>query len=204
VAGRYVPNVSAWAFGGARMGESSDMFDDATGYYVARLDTMHAEGVASFDDVRDEIKEKMSRDKVVEEFMTLGRNLTESAGALGFEGAAQRRALTVSKSGTFARTMQTEGLGGFNEAVGAAFSLPLGAVSQPIRTNEGVFVIRVDRRVQTDSAEFAKQKEQQRAQVLRGMREQMVRDYLESLRKSASIVDSRKKLNSAARRQSAA
>jgi hypothetical protein len=32
----------------------------------------------------------------------------------------------------------------------------------------------------------------------------MVRDYLEGLRKSASIVDSRKKLNAAARRQSAA
>ena len=204
VAGRYVPNVSAWAFSGARNGESSEMFDDASGYYVARLDTLHAEGLASFEEVRDEIKERLAKNKVVEEFMTLGHNMTASAAALGFEGAAQRRALTVSKSNTFSRTMQTEGLGGFNEAVGAAFSLPIGAVSQPIRTNEGVFVIRVDRRVPADSAAFAKQKEQQRTQVLRGMREQVVRDYLEGLRKSASIVDSRKKLNSAARRQSAA
>ena len=204
VAGRYVPNVSAWAFNGARNGESSEMFDDASGYYVARLDTLHAEGVASFEEVRDEIKERLAKNKVVEEFMTLGHNMTASAAALGFEGAAQRRALTVSKSNTFSRTMQTEGLGGFNEAVGAAFSLPIGAVSQPIRTNDGVFVIRVDRRVPSDTAAFAKQKEQQRTQVLRGMREQMVRDYLEGLRKSASIVDSRKKLNSATRRQSAA
>ena len=202
VAGRYVPNVSAWAFSGARNGESSEMFDDPSGYFVARLDTLHAEGVASFDEVRDEIKQKIATDKVVDEFMTLGRNMTESAAALGFEGAAQRRALTVSKSQTFSRTMQTDGIGGFNEAVGAAFSLPLGAVSQPIRTNEGVFVIRVDRRVAADSAGFVKQKEQQRTQVLRGMREQMVRDYLEGLRKSSSIVDSRKKLNAAARRQS--
>ena len=133
VAGRYVPNVSAWAFSGARNGESSEMFDDPSGYFVARLDTLHAEGVASFDEVRDEIKQKIATDKVVDEFMTLGRNMTESAAALGFEGAAQRRALTVSKSQTFSRTMQTDGIGGFNEAVGAAFSLPLGAVSQPIR-----------------------------------------------------------------------
>ena len=204
VAGRYVPNVSAWAFSGARDGESSEMFDDVSGYYVARLDTLHAEGVASFDEVRDEIKERLAKERVVDEFMTLGRNMTQSAASLGFEGAAQRRALTVSKSAAFSRTMQTEGLGGFNEAVGAAFSLPIGAVSQPIRTAEGVFVIRVDRRVPADSAAFVKQKEQQRAQVLRGMREQMVRDYLESMRKSASVVDSRKKLNAAARRQSAA
>ncbi len=202
VGGRYVPNVGAWAFSGARAGESSEMFDDASGYYVARLDTAHAEGVAAFDEVRDEIKDRLAREKVMDEFMTLGRNLTTSAATLGFEGAAQRRALTVAKSGMFARTMQTEGLGGFNEAVGAAFALPIGAVSQPIRTAEGVFVIRVDQRKAADRAEFDKQKEQQRAQVLRGMREQMVRDYLEGLKKSASIVDSRKKLNAAARRQS--
>lgn len=202
VAGRYVPNVSAWAFGGARAGESSEMFDDPSGYYVARLDTLHAEGTASFEEVRDEIKERLAKDKVVAEFMTLGRNMTQSAAALGFEGAAQRRALTLSKSNAFTRTMQTEGLGGFNEAIGAAFSLPIGATSQPIRTNDGVYVIRVDRRVKADSAEFVKQKELQRSPVLRGMREQMVRDYLEGLRKGAAIVDSRKKLNSAARRQS--
>ena len=204
VAGRYVPNVSAWAFSGVRAGESSEMFDDASGYYVARLDTLHTEGIASFDEARDEIKDRLARDKVVEEFMNLGRNITQSAATSGFEGAAQRRALTISKSAAFARTMQTEGLGGFNEAVGAAFSLPIGAVSQPIRTNDGVFVIRVDRRVPADSAAFVKQRDQQRAQVLRGMREQMVRDYLEGLRKSASIVDSRKKLSTAARRQTAA
>jgi peptidyl-prolyl cis-trans isomerase D len=202
VAGRYVPNVSAWAFGGAHAGESSEMFDDASGYYVARLDTMHAEGLASFEEARDEIKDRIAKDKVVAEFMTLGRAITQSAATAGFEGAAKLRALNLEKSGTFARTMQTQGLGGFNEAIGAAFSLPLGAVSQPIRTNDGVFVIRVDRRVAADRAAFDKQKEQQRSQVLRGMREQMVRDYLEGLRKSASIVDSRKKINSA-RRQTA-
>ncbi len=203
IAGRYVPNVSAWAFSGARAGESSEMFDDASGYYVARLDTLHAEGVASFDEVKEEVRERLAKEKVMDEFMTLGRNITESSnGAGGFEGAVQRRALSVSTSPMFARTMQTEGLGGFNEAIGAAFALPIGAVSQPIRTAEGVFVIRVDQRKPADRAEFEKQKETQRTQVLRGMREQMVRDYLEGMKKGASIVDNRKKLNAAARRQS--
>ena len=202
VAGRYVPNVSAWAFSGSRAGESSEMFDDATGYYVARLDTLHAEGIASLDEVKEEIRDKLAREKVMDEFMTMGRSITQSSAAGGFENAARNRALALSTSAMFSRTMQTEGLGGFNEAVGAAFSLPIGAVSQPIRTAEGVFIIRVDRRLPANRPEFEKQKEQQRSQVLRGMREQMVRDYLEGLRKSASIVDNRKKLNSAARRQS--
>ncbi len=204
IAGRYIPNVSAWAFSGTAAGESSDMFDDASGYFVARLDTLHPKGIAAFAEVRDEIKDRLAREKIIDEFMTLGQNITKSASTLGFETAAQQRALTVEKSGMFARTMQTEGLGGFNEAIGASFALPIGAVSQPVRTVLGVFVIRVDKRVAADRAAFDKQKEQQRAQVLRGMREQMVRDYLEGLRKGASVVDRRKQLNSAARRQTAA
>jgi peptidyl-prolyl cis-trans isomerase D len=203
LAGRYIPNVSAWAFSGPRAGESSEMFDDATGYYVARLDTIHAAGVASFAEVSDEIKERLAREKVMDEFMTMGRNITSSAATKGFEDAAKLRMLGLEKSELFSRTMQTTGLGGFNQAVGAAFSLPIGAVSQPIRTNDGVFVLRVDRRIESDSAAFVKQKDQQRSQILRGMREQMVRDYLEGLRKGASITDNRKKLNAAARRQSA-
>jgi peptidyl-prolyl cis-trans isomerase D len=204
IAGRYVPNVSAWAFSGARAGESSEMFDDATGYYVARLDTLRDAGPAAFDEVKDDIKTKLSQDKVMDEFMGLGRTITQSAATAGLEGAARLRALNVEKTQPFTRTMQAAGLGGFNEAVGAAFALPIGAVSQPIRTSDGVFVLRVDRRVPASKAEFEKQKEQQRAQVLRGMREQMVRDYLEELRKNAKIKDSRKQLNAAARRQSAA
>jgi peptidyl-prolyl cis-trans isomerase D len=203
IAGRYVPNVSAWAFSGNRAGESSEMFDDATGYYVARLDTIQAAGVATFAEARAEIAERLATERVMDEFMTMGRNMTTSAATNGFERAAELRALKLEKSGMFSRTMQTEGLGGFNEAVGASFSLPIGATSQPIRTREGVFVVRVDRRIASDSTDFAKQKDQQRGQVLRGMREQMVRDYLEGLRKSASVVDSRKKLNASARRQTA-
>jgi peptidyl-prolyl cis-trans isomerase D len=204
IAGRYVPNVSAWAFSGTVKDETSEMFDDASGYYVARLDTLFSAGPATFDEVKDDIKERLAREKVMDEFMTMGRNITQSAAQKGFEAAVQLRALSVSKTPMFARTMQTDGLGGFNEAIGAAFSLPIGATSQPIRTSDGVFVMRVDQRKQADKAEFDKQKEQQRAQVLRGMREQMVRDYLEGLRNNASIIDSRKKLNAASRRQAAA
>ena len=42
--GKYVPSVSAWAFNGAKVGESSDLFDAEDGYYLARLDTLTAGG----------------------------------------------------------------------------------------------------------------------------------------------------------------
>ena len=41
-AGRVVPSVSAWAFSGAQIGETSDLFDSPDAYYVARLDSLSA------------------------------------------------------------------------------------------------------------------------------------------------------------------
>ena len=54
----------------------------------------------------------------------------------------------------FTRSSLVTGLGQFTEPVGAAFALPVAAVSQPIKTSDGVYVIRVDKRVLADSAGF--------------------------------------------------
>ena len=52
---------------------------------------------------------------------------------------------------TNATFMQTFGGKGANQAVGAAFALPVGAISEPVRTDDGVFVIRVDKKVSPGS-----------------------------------------------------
>ena len=44
LAGRVIPSVSAWAFGGAKVGETSDLYDDENGYYLARLDSLQPGG----------------------------------------------------------------------------------------------------------------------------------------------------------------
>ena len=46
--GHVVPSASAWAFGGAKVGESSDLFDDDQGYYLVRLDSLSPGGVRPF------------------------------------------------------------------------------------------------------------------------------------------------------------
>jgi peptidyl-prolyl cis-trans isomerase D len=203
IAGQYIPDVSAWAFSGARVGETSDMRDSETGYYIARLDSLFPKGIAPFEEVKEQVKERLAAEKVKDEFVTLGNAMSSTAAASSFENAAKLRALSLTQSRPFTRTMPVDGIGSLNEAIGAAFSLPIGATSKAIRTNDGVYVIRVDRRTPASREAFEKQKGAQREQVLRGMRQQMVADFLEGLRKSASIDDRRKQLSAAARRQSA-
>ncbi|MCU0619168.1 MAG: peptidyl-prolyl cis-trans isomerase, partial [Gemmatimonadaceae bacterium] len=200
IAGRYIPSASAWAFDGTRVGDVSDLFDDENGYYVVRLDSIAPKGVAPFEVVKDEIKERLAAEKVLDTFMALGTAISQQAQRDGLEAAARQRALQVETTPLFSRTQPAGGLGAFNEATGAAFALPVGKVSAPIRTRDGVFVLRVDRKVDAKKEVFELQKQVQRQQMLGAVRQQMVRDFLEGLRKRAAIDDRRAAVRAAERR----
>jgi len=101
----------------------------------------------------------------------------------------------------FARSTFVPGMGRLNAAVGAAFSLPVGAISEPIATDDGVFVIRVDRRVEASRDAFEAQKVIQRANAMRVLQEARIREFMDGLREKADIKDKRKQLNAAARQQ---
>jgi hypothetical protein len=130
------------------------------------------------------------------------RAFAERAKAGSLETAAQERDFTVTRSNAFARATFVPGLGRLNAAVGASFALPIGAISEPIVTDDGVFVLRVDRRVEASRDAFEAQKAVQRANALRVLQEARIREFMEGLRENASIKDRRKQLNAAARAQS--
>jgi parvulin-like peptidyl-prolyl isomerase len=89
------------------------------------------------------------------------------------------------------------------EAVGAAFALPVNAISVPIRQLDGVYVERVDARKPADRVAFEAQKKLLREQRLQQIRQQRLQAYFEDLRKSAKIDDRRKEITAELKRQSA-
>jgi hypothetical protein len=134
---------------------------------------------------------------------TQARTFAERAKASSLETAAQERDLTVTHSNAFSRSTLVPGLGRLNAAVGAAFALPIGAISEPIATDDGVFVMRVDRRVEASRDAFEAQKAVQRANAVRVIQDARIREFMEGLRENAIIKDRRKQLNAAARAQQA-
>jgi Parvulin-like peptidyl-prolyl isomerase len=192
--GRYIPSVSAWSFT-ARPGETSDLIDGPDAYYVARLDSLRPGGAATLESERDDIRSELVRQKKLDLLVPNAQKIS-SAVAAGktLEQAASEAGLKVEQTPMFTRTTAVPGLGQANEAVGAAFGLPEGAVSQPVKAESGVFVLRVDRRVKADRAAWEKQKADQRAQVLQGMRQQRVQQFMASLRENAEVVDRRKEI----------
>lgn len=199
-AGKYVPSVSAWAFNGAKSGETSDLFDAEDGYYLARLDSL-SPGGNTFDAVKGAVRERVALDRAVERMVPQAQALVQSALTSSLESAAAAKGLTVTKTGLTNRAGASQHFGSLGEAIGAAFALPANTLSTPIRQSDGVFVLRVDARKPADRAAFEAQKAEFRTRRLQPLRQQRLQMFLEDLRKSAKVTDNRKEINAQIRRQ---
>jgi peptidyl-prolyl cis-trans isomerase D len=200
-AGRPVPGVSAWAFSGSAVGETSDLIDAPGAYYLARLDSLRVGGDQPLSEVRDDIRRKLAVDKRIEKLMPMAQSLAAAAKAGTLESAASAAKRTVEKTQPFARVDLVPGLGQFTEAIGAAFSIPIGKIGPPVRAVDGVAVLRVDSRTDATRTAFDAQKDQQRSQLIQQLRQQRVEEYMASLRESNKVEDHRVKVMAALRRQ---
>lgn len=201
--GSYVPDASAWAFRGVAVGETSDLVDDESGYYVFRLDSLQRGGIPELDEIRTELRTLVLRRKKLEAVMADAQAVASESKGSTLEAAAQAKGLAAQKSPLFSRSSFVPGLGRFNEAIGAAFALPVGVVSAPIRTEDAVIVLRVDQRREASRAAFEAQKSAQRESLLEFVRRRRVQDFVTQLRESATIEDNRREIDAAVRRQSA-
>ncbi len=202
--GRQIPSIGAWAFGGARVGESSDLQDADNAYYLARLDSLTPGGLPTFDQAAPAVRRILAQRKALDVLLPRAQAMANQAATSSLEAAATAAHLKVATSMRFTPTAYVPELGQMNEAVGAAFALPVGAISAPIKTAQAVYVLRVDRRVDADHAAWEKQKDEQRQRLLSTLREQRVREYLDDLRQAASITDHRAAIDAASHRAAAA
>ena len=197
--GKFIPSVGPWAFQGAKVGETSELFDAEDGYYLGRLDSLTKGGIPSLEQAKPEIRAVLAIQKKLDKLMPRAQQFAARAAQTSLEDAAKGAGMQLRQSEPFSRVGGAEGIGRLNQAIGAAFSLPVGAVSEPIRVYDGIFVERVDERKLTDKAAWEKEKAAQRQTVLQQLRQQRVRDFLQNLRDNAKITDRRKEIEAAQR-----
>jgi len=198
--GTIVPSVSAWAFGGAHAGETSELFDDENGYWLARLDSLVQGGGADFDRSQRDVKAVVARERALDKLMPTAQQVAQNAATQGLDVAARAAGLTPTRTEPFTRVSFVPGLGQFSETVGASYGLPVGAVSAPIRQSNGIFVLVVDRRVSSNRAEYEKQRDALHRQRLQQLKQQRLQLFLDDLKRTAKIDDRRKDINATVRR----
>jgi peptidyl-prolyl cis-trans isomerase D len=193
--GHYVPGASSWAFDGAKVGDVSEIIDADDAYYMVRLDSLTAGGKPTVEALRTEIRTLLARQKKLDLLIPRAQQLTTAiAGGTSFEKAATAMGFVPVPTARFTRTSQVPGLGQGNEAIGAAFAIPVGTISQPLKAISAVVVERVDVRHLADSVIWDKQKALQRDQVQQSIRQRAIQQYIQNLRENAKIDDNRKQL----------
>ncbi|HEV7389202.1 MAG TPA: peptidyl-prolyl cis-trans isomerase [Gemmatimonadaceae bacterium] len=198
--GQFIPSVGPWAFQGARPGETSELFDAEDGYYLARLDSLTPGGTLSLDQAKDDIRSYLVRQKKLDALLPQARNFAKVAAASSLESASKLLNMQVINTKYFTRVGGAQELAQAPEAVGAAFTLPLHTVSEPIRGVGQVVVIRVDNRVPANRAVFDSQKQGLKQQALSTLRRQRVSEFLTNLKAVAKIDDRRKQVEASSRR----
>jgi peptidyl-prolyl cis-trans isomerase D len=198
--GQFIPSAGPWAFQGAKPGETSELFDAEDGYYLARLDSLTPGGTLSLEEAKGDILTFLRNQKKVDLLIPQATNFAKVAAASNLESAAKLLNMEVLKTKPFTRVTGVPELARYPEAVGAAFTLPLNTVSEPIRAMAGVVVERVDSRTPASRTAFEAQSAMLRQQELQQLRQQRVRDFLTNLRAVAKIDDKRKQIEASARR----
>jgi peptidyl-prolyl cis-trans isomerase D len=199
IGGQFIPSVSAWAFSGAVVGETSELFEGEVGYYMARLDSLVPAGDPRFDDVREEVRARVVENRKLDQLESRAQELARAAVAGSLESAAAAQNLTPATTGMFSRISFVPGLGQGNKAIGAPFALAANAISAPVRTEDAIYVMRVDRRINADRTAWDAQRDTQRTLLTQSLQQERVQAFLQDLRESARIVDRRHEINAATR-----
>jgi peptidyl-prolyl cis-trans isomerase D len=200
----FVPGVGSaleaveWAQEESQTGSTgavSDLLETEQAFYVARLEAFSPEGTTPLQQAAPQIRRQLVLEKKQEQAREIGRQMAaEVRGGKTLQAVAQARGLEVQQVGPFTRGEPNPALGQANAAVGAAFGVPVGKVSDPVKTSAGLFLVRPVARTEADRAAWEAQKEQQRAMAMARVQQDAVTRWMESLRKDAEIVDRRREI----------
>ncbi|MGW8265270.1 MAG: peptidylprolyl isomerase [Longimicrobiales bacterium] len=184
-----------WVFEEASPGEVSPVFEDLQAFYMMELVSSTPAGTQSLEEARPTIEQVLRVRKKVEVVEGQAKELVEQARAAGtLEVLDDRDQLVIQESGPATRAQFFPGLGMQNPAVGAAFGLEEGEISEPVVWNNNVFIVQPLEFIPADSAAFEEEKATQRARLSFTVQQQRLQQWIEGLRDAARIVDRREEV----------
>jgi len=183
-----VPDAALWAFK-AKAGETSKIIEVPYAYYLFRLDSVKVAGTPPLAQVMDAAtyQARMAKKTVIAQQMA--QKLIDQVGkGANFATTADAMKIPHHVDGPFARIQPPvpEPV-----VVGASFSVDSGKTSPVLNGNNGIFVVYGLGRTKPDSAQFLKEVEGLRTEVVRLDRQSRVRNYLAAIEAAAKIEDRR-------------
>jgi len=181
-----------WIFEEAAPGDVSPVFETATAFYAIELVNVEPEGILPLEDASPAIRSTLLFDlKMAQARVDAQSVVSEVRGGQDLANAAAAAGLEVREAGPFTRNDFVPGVGRQNAAIGAAFGLQPGQVSDVISTPANVYVLEVLQRTDADSTVWQAQLPQQRESATLVQQQQRLQEWIEALRAAANIRDRR-------------
>jgi parvulin-like peptidyl-prolyl isomerase len=145
--------------------------------------------VPKLDEVKDRVREDLIRQRATE---LSGQRASAIAASLksapNFAAAAKAQGLEAKDTELIARNAALpDNVGVSSEVDKVAFALPVNAVSDPIKTNDGTVIVRVVEKDPVTPEEFRKAKEAFRAEILNERRGRFFNAYMTKAKDKLNI-----------------
>ncbi len=181
-----------WAFAEAAPGDVSPVYETAQGFYMMELIEAREEGYISAEDAEASIEITIRRLKKVEVALAEGEEILDAIRAgEAIENVAAQFGVELRDAGPFTRQDFVPALGRQNAAIGAAFGLNEGEVSNVVEANNNVLIIEQVGYTPADSIAWDQQVVGQRLAVTQSLRQTRLEQWLSGVRAAAKIVDLR-------------
>ncbi len=187
-----IPEGIDWALNEAEAGMVSPVFENSQAFYALELVSAEPAGTLPLEDAAPAIESTLRFELKMEQAREDAQDVVSQVrGGESLPNVAADLGLEVRPAGPFSRTDFVPGMGRQNAAIGAAFGLDVGEVSDAVSTPANVFVIEKLDHIPADSTTWLEQKNQQRGSQIQVLQQQRLQEWIAALREAADIVDRR-------------
>ena len=180
------PAVAERAFE-MKQGEVSDAIRTPQGFAFVTVTGTEPERQPNLEEVKVRVREDVIKNKAADTARQRAAAVAAPLKAGNFEAAAKAAGLEVKTTELIARGAPV-GDAGINPAIDAvAFSLPAGAVSDPIRTDSGAAIVKVVEKKDVTPAEIAAGRSQLRDELVSERRNRFFSTYMTKAREKMRI-----------------
>jgi hypothetical protein len=188
------PQAGAEAFS-LKVGEVSGSIQVSRGYVFLTPVSVEAPKLPALDEVKDRVKEDVTKDKAKAIAREKAAALVASIGGTAdLAKAAKAAGIEVKTTELLPRESPLPEIGTAPQVDAAAFSLPAGAIGGPIDTDNAVVVVKVDEHTQPTPLELAAARGQLKDDLTTERRERFFASYMQKVRQRIKIEVNRENL----------
>jgi parvulin-like peptidyl-prolyl isomerase len=169
----------------------SDVFKLPQGYLVAYVSEVMESRIKPFEEVKEQIKPSVLRDRKLELADKLARELkTKVDGNLDKVTEIDSR-FALKNTGRFNSESTIPGVGRSYPFIQTAINLEPNVISQPVKTTNGYYLIKIISKSEFDSTAYSTQSSTIRNNLLQQRKRTLISQWLTELKEKAEIVDNR-------------